>query len=126
MKKIVVIEDDYGSAELARCVLERAGYEVYTAEQGFTGIELAAKHQVDLVLLDMNLPDVSGEFVIKFVKRIPGNIPVVMVSGDVDPQVQQRTLHCGASGFITKPISVKEFPRQVAEILKRFASVPTH
>lgn len=78
------------------------------ALEGGVGVELAKQHQPDLVLLDLHLPDVSGEVVLQRLRAEPRtrDVPVVIVSADAIPLQVERLLAAGAAGYLTKPIDV--------------------
>jgi CheY-like chemotaxis protein len=75
------------------------------------GLELASEHHPDLVLLDLHLPDMPGEVVLRRLQANPrtAEIPVVILSADARPGLIQRLLEQGARAFLTKPLDVKEF-----------------
>lgn len=117
MARILIIEDDPQSARLATRVLEREGHEVLHTSEGLAGLKIASQGGVDLILLDLNLPDISGHTVAALINRIPGNIPVVAVTASSDAATERRALTYGCDGFITKPIDTREFPNQIAQYL---------
>lgn len=117
MARILIIEDDPQSARLATRVLEREGHEVTHTSEGLAGLKIASGGGVDLILLDLNLPDISGHTVAALINRIPGNIPVVAVTASSDLATERRALTYGCDGFITKPIDTREFPSQIAKFL---------
>ncbi len=117
MATILLIEDDQMSARLATRVLERAGHAVIHASEGLTGLKIASEQAVDLVLLDLGLPDIGGHTIAALINRIPGNIPVVAVTASTDQVTQQRALTYGCDGYITKPIDTRSFPEQIAHFL---------
>ena len=91
------------------------------ALQGQLGVELAREHTPDLILLDLHLPDISGEEVLARLRSDPrtARIPVVMISADATPSTSERLLRAGAAAFLTKPINVSEFLDTVARLLTR-------
>jgi two-component system, cell cycle response regulator DivK len=117
MARILIIEDDPQSARLATRVLEREGHEITHTSEGLAGLKIASAGGVDLILLDLNLPDISGHTVAALINRIPGNIPVVAVTASSDLATERRALTYGCDGFITKPIDTREFPGQIAKFL---------
>src|SRR5690348_14880991 len=125
MARILIIEDDPQSARLATRVLEREGHEVTHTSEGLAGLKIASQGGVDLILLDLNLPDISGHTVAALINRIPGNIPVVAVTASSDAATERRALTYGCDGFLTKPIDTRAFPEQIARFLKPEAVVNT-
>ncbi len=118
MARILMIEDDPGSARLAIRVLEREGHEVTHVSEGLTGLKLAGQGNVDLILLDLGLPDISGHTVAALINRIPGDIPVVAVTASSDQATERRAMNYGCDGYITKPIDTRAFPGQIAAFLQ--------
>jgi CheY-like chemotaxis protein len=119
MARILIIEDDPQSARLVTRVLEREGYETIVATEGLTGLKIAGQGDIDLILLDLGLPDISGHTIAALINRIPGNIPVVAVTASADHASERRALTFGCDGYITKPIDTRAFPGQIGVFLKQ-------
>lgn len=117
---ILLIEDNPLQGKQTRTVVESAGYEVILAENGGTGFKLAQTKPIDLVLLDMVLPDFSGEQICKWLKNDEGthSIPVIMLTskGSVDDKV--AGLQVGAEDYIPKPFSEKELLARIEACLR--------
>ncbi len=122
MARILIIEDDPNSARLVTRVLEREGHETITVSEGLTGLKAASQGGIDLILLDLGLPDISGHTIAALINRIPGNIPVVAVTASADRTSERRALTYGCDGYITKPIDTRAFPAQIAAFLGAAAS----
>lgn len=117
---VLLVEANLANARLIERVFQRrAGVRLLTAMQGSLALELAREHQPDLILLDLDLPDLSGDKVLLQLRQdaILRDVPVVMVSGDAIPSQVQRMLDLGARGYITKPFNVQELLRMIDEIL---------
>lgn len=119
MAKILVIEDDPHSANIVRRVLSRNGHEVKHASEGLAGLKIASEEPVDLVLLDLGLPDIGGHTIAALLNRIPGDIPVVAVTGSTDTATQRRAMTYGCDGYITKPIDTRAFAGQIAQFIEQ-------
>jgi two-component system cell cycle response regulator DivK len=117
MATILIIEDDPNSVNILTRVLERSGHEVLVATEGLSGVKAISQQRVDLVLLDMGLPDLGGHTVAALIKRIPGEVPVVAVSASTEPATERRALNYGCIGYITKPINTRTFSEQIAVYL---------
>lgn len=107
--KVLYIEDNLANLRLIEAVAaRRAGIELVSAMQGRLGIELAREHRPDLILLDLHLPDVSGEEVVRELDGDPRTAAceVVIVSADATPGRIRRLLEAGATDYVTKPIDV--------------------
>ena len=89
----------------------RPEIQLLTAMQGGMGYELARQHHPDLILLDMNLPDMSGAEVMNLLRAdsTTDSIPIVVVSADATPKQITRILDAGAQQYLTKPFDVREF-----------------
>jgi signal transduction histidine kinase/CheY-like chemotaxis protein len=108
-RTVLYIEDNLANLTLIqRIVAERDGIEIIPAMQGRLGLELAREHQPAVVLLDLHLPDISGDEVLQRLRDDPATstIPVVIVSADATPGQVQRLLNAGALAYLTKPIDV--------------------
>lgn len=118
MIRILIIEDDPGSARLTTRVLEREGYEVTHVSEGLSGLKLASQGGIDLILLDLGLPDISGHTIAALINRIPGDVPIVAVTASSDAASERRAMTYGCDGYITKPIDTSAFPDQIRAFLK--------
>lgn len=104
MKKILVVEDDMDIHNLIKNVLEKERYEVISAYSGTEAILLIEKNNIDLILLDLMLPGLSGEEVIKQIK----NIPIIVISAKISTEDKVNVLTIGANDYITKPFDTNE------------------
>ncbi len=114
--KILYIEDTESARTLVRRLLGR-DYVVLEAEDPIAGIELAQDTHPDLVLLDINLPHLSGREVATRLKSILPDASLVALTADATQGAREMALAAGCIGYITKPIDVDTFPRQVQEFL---------
>ncbi len=117
MKKILIVEDNEINLYLVRFMLEREGYEVIEARDGATGVELAIKEKPELVIMDIQLPDING---LEATRRIraseaDGGIPIVALTSYAMTGDRERALAAGCTGYIEKPIDPENF---IAEIEK--------
>jgi PAS domain S-box-containing protein len=116
---VLYIEDNPSNLELVERIVQRRGMSLISAMRPMLGIELACEHRPDLVLLDLHLPGMPGDEVLRHLKEDPHTreIPVVMVSADATPGQVERLLEAGADAYLTKPLDVKEFLRVVDQAL---------
>ena len=108
---VLAIEDNIANIRLLEQAMERCGnVTLLTAIQGRLGLELAARHRPDLVLLDLHLPDVHGGTVLERLRADPetAEIPVVVCSGDSSPGQSRMCLEAGAAAYLSKPYALKE------------------
>ena len=115
---VLVVEDERKLRELVRSYLERAGFAVLSTESGAEAITLAATAAPDLVILDLGLPDVPGESVLREVRAL-GPVPVLMLTAMSGEEDRIRGLELGADDYVTKPFSPRELVLRVQAILRR-------
>lgn len=120
MRTVLIVEDNDKNMKLARDVLQAKGYATLEAVNGEDGVRLALKHRPDLVLMDIQLPDING---VEAFTRIranadTANIPVVAFTASVTPMDRHRITDAGFDGFIGKPINLKEFLETVRKTLE--------
>ncbi len=110
--RVLYIEDNLANVHLVERILGRyPGLELVTAMQGSMGVDLATAHRPDVVLLDVHLPDISGEEVVARLRERPDttDIPVIVLSADATAAQKRRMLQAGARAYLTKPVDVREF-----------------
>ncbi len=117
MKRILVVEDNEDNMRLVSFILKKHGHEVIEARDGAEGIALAVQEKPDLVIMDIQLPDMDG---LEATKRIraseaDGELPIIALTSYAMPGDREKALAAGCNGYITKPIDVETF---IAEIEK--------
>ena len=117
MKKVLVVDDNAANLHLVRFILKKNGFEVIEARNGIEGVELALSEKPDLLLLDIQLPDIDGLEVAKRIRAsdADGNLPIIALTSYAMPGDKERVLAAGCNGYMAKPIDVKAF---IAEIEK--------
>jgi two-component system cell cycle response regulator DivK len=117
--KILYIEDDFQNRVLVRRVLEAAGFATIEAENGPRGLQLAKEERPDLILMDINLPEMDGYEVTSRLKQIDtlAHIPIVAMTANVMKGDREKTLAAGCDGYIQKPIDVDLLPSQITQYL---------
>jgi CheY-like chemotaxis protein len=118
-KRILLVEDDRDNFELARILLETIGYRVLGAHTGREAIELAHREQLDLVLMDLSLPEMDGWEAARELKYDPhtASIPLLALTAHTLPGDRQHALDAGFSGYISKPINVQRFNEEIEKAL---------
>jgi PAS domain S-box-containing protein len=117
---VLHIEDNLSNLKLVERILaHHASMRVVATMQGRLGIQLAREHRPRLVLLDLHLPDIGGDEVLRQLRDDPATakIPVVIVSADATRGEMQRLLAAGAAGYVTKPIDVRQLLRVLQDVL---------
>jgi PAS domain S-box-containing protein len=120
--RVLYIEDNLANFDLVHGVLERfGGLRLMSAMQGQIGLELAAQHRPDLILLDLHLPDIDGEEVLRRLRRgeRTSHIPVIVLSADATPTQVERLKSRGAEDYLTKPLELAVFVTAVGRALER-------
>ena len=121
MKLILIIEDNDKNLKLVRDVLQVKGYATVEAGNAEDGIALARARKPDLVLMDIQLPGMSGIDAIGVLRADPATagIPVVAVTASVMPQDRNKITEAGFDAYVGKPINLKEFLDTVRTMLER-------
>ena len=120
MSTILIVEDNAKNMKLVRDILRHKGHETLEAMTGEAGVRLALENRPDLVLMDIQLPDIDG---ITALRRIRTDatldaMPVLAVSASVMPDEQQKIVTSGFDAFVTKPINLKQFVETVQRFLE--------
>jgi len=111
-KTILYIEDTKANFILVRRILEQRGeFRLLGAGSGELGISIALSGRADLILLDLNLPDIHGSEVLRRLLERPetANIPVIVISADASSSQIERLLEAGARNYLTKPFAIRKF-----------------
>ncbi|HBX70360.1 MAG TPA: response regulator [Chloroflexi bacterium] len=117
--RILIIEDNEDNLALMRLLLERAKYEVLTAVDGLSGIDLARAERPNLILLDLAMPEVDGWEVAQVLKDdiLTRDIPIIAVTAHALPKDRARALEAGCDAFIVKPFSVSKLIGEIEQLL---------
>ena len=117
--KILYIEDDSNSRRLVQRILQAEGYEVYVAEDGLAGLELARQIHPALVLTDVNMGGMTGHEVATRLKEMPEtkHAPVIAMTANTLQTDREIALVAGCDGYITKPIDIDALPGQIEQFL---------
>ena len=118
---ILIVEDNEKNRKLVRDVLQFKGYRTLEAESGELGVALARESRPALILMDIQLPGMSGIEALGHLRADPTtrDIPIVAVTASAMMQDRQRILAAGFDGYQSKPIDVKGFVQVVAEVLAK-------
>ncbi len=118
MQKLLFIEDDQDIRAALRLALEDEGYKVIEASDGTSGLATFSAETVDLVLLDLRLPDMSGFDVCRELRR-KSLVPIIMVTAQTDTHDLVAGLEAGADDYVTKPVVPKELAARIRAALRR-------
>ncbi|MEL0613877.1 response regulator [Marinomonas arenicola] len=125
MAKFLIVDDEMTSIEVMRCLLEK-NVDIEIAETGRQALEMLKEHQFDLVLLDVDLPDMSGFDVCKKIKGTPDtqDVPVIFISGYKDLIFEMQAYEAGAEDYLNKPVSLIRLLMRINVILKIKLPIP--
>ncbi len=121
MPRVLYIEDNFDNRMLVRRVLMAEGFEVIEAASAREGIQLAEQTMPDVILMDINMPQVDGLTAtaqLRENERLRG-IPVVALTANVMRGDKERALGAGMDGYIQKPIDVDRFPSEVMKFIRK-------
>lgn len=125
--RVLCIEDSRENFELLQTILlDRPGTHLTWAESGRKGLELASETPPQLVLLDLDLPDMHGSEVLGLLRAQPATalIPVIVISADATPSQIERMLTAGASDYLTKPFEIRRFLLMFDEVFPKKKAEP--
>ena len=118
-KRVLVIEDNEDIALVVETTLKLRNYEVLTANDGLRGLEIALSTPVDLIILDVLLPELDGYAVLKKLKSAPqtAHVPVALFSAHMNEQERRDALRAGAVAVLIKPFEPRQLISQVGALL---------
>jgi DNA-binding response OmpR family regulator len=124
--RVLAVDDEPRYVWAIQTILKGVGYEVLTAADGETALEVAAVEPLDLVLLDIRLPDLDGYEVCRRIREF-STVPVIMLTALAEDVDKVRGLDAGADDYVTKPFSAQELLARMRALLRRaeFAQAPT-
>ncbi|NLM74392.1 MAG: response regulator transcription factor [Clostridiaceae bacterium] len=117
-KKILVVDDELKIVEVVKSYLEKSGYTVIEAYSGKEALNSFEKHKPSLVILDLMLPDISGEEVCKTLRK-KSRVPVIMLTAKIEEESVLEGLNIGADDYVTKPFSPRQLVARVEAVLRR-------
>ena len=118
-KKILIVEDNPQNMKIALMALRPHGYTLLEATDGNEALKIATSNKPDLILMDMQLPKVSGLEVTRRLRQMPAfsRIPIIAVTAYAMKGDDERIIEAGCDAYLPKPINTRELPRVVAEML---------
>ena len=119
--RILVVEDNLMNMELAVDLLSLQGYEVLQAHTGQEALDITNSQRLDLILMDVQLPGMDGLAVTKKIRENPKtrDIPIVALTAHAMKGFEQRIIQQGCTGYISKPIDTREFPKAVERFIRK-------
>lgn len=118
---ILYVEDNQDNRTLVRRILQSEGFQVIEAEDATTAMLAIHGHQPDLILMDINLPEVDGYSLTSHLKLRPElkEVPIIALTANVMRGDRERSLDAGCDGYIQKPIDVDAFAEQIEQYIPR-------
>jgi two-component system cell cycle response regulator DivK len=119
-KTILHIEDNFENRILVRRLLQSVPYQVLEAENAFEAINYLRKTKPDLILMDINMPDVDGYTLTSKLKTVPGikQIPIIAITANAMRGDREKSIRAGCDGYIEKPIDIDTFLDQIDHFLQ--------
>jgi len=117
-KNILVVDDEFKIREVVKALFESKGFHVFTAETGFEALEIFHAENIMLIVLDLMLPDLSGEEVCSAIRKI-SRAPILMLTAKLQEEDLLTGFGIGADDYITKPFSLKELYVRAEAVLRR-------
>ena len=117
---ILLVEDLDDNATLVRKVLTARGYEVLWANTGQKGLDMASEHPPGLILLDLGLPDIDGQTLVRFFRNMPelDDVPIIVVTAWPEETAKNMVTAYGCNGYIGKPVDIHLLSDTVNEYFK--------
>ncbi len=115
--KILLVDDDPDCLDAVDQLLRREGYETFPIGEGRAAMEIVAETNIDLAIVDFDLPDTDGFHVLYELKRTCRNLPVIIMSARSSKEMRLAALEAGAYCFIPKPFKIPSFRQIVARVL---------
>ena len=117
-RKILIVDDEMKIVEVVKSYLENSGYSVYEAYNGKEALDKFEKENPNLVILDLMLPDITGEEICKALRK-KSRVPIIMLTAKVEEEDVLKGLNIGADDYVTKPFSPRELAARVETVLRR-------
>jgi two-component system cell cycle response regulator DivK len=126
MSTILIVEDNEKNMKLVRDILRHKQYTTLEAVNGLDGVRIARESRPDLVLMDIQLPDIDGIEALRRIREEASldRVPVIAVSASVMPDDQQKIVTSGFDAFVIKPINLKQFLATVQRLLAEGRASP--
>lgn len=123
MAKILLVEDDLELSETLRVWLNDEGFNFEACEDGETAVDLLQQSEFDVIILDWDLPGISGVDVMKRYRERGGQSPIIFLTGKGSIDDKTIGLDGGADDYLTKPFSMKELSARIRSLLRRFKAI---
>jgi two-component system cell cycle response regulator DivK len=121
MIRILYIEDNFDNLILVERVLRAEGFDVAGVSNATDGINMALQNPPDLILMDINMPHISGLEATQTLRKNPQTeaTPIVALTANITQDILEQTLQAGCDGYITKPVDIDRLPAQIMEYIRK-------
>ena len=119
MVNILVVEDNTDLLEMFCETLNNNGFNTYGAKDGIEGLDILFEQSIDLVVADIMMPNLDGYGLVKEIRNLKNNVPILMVTAKSEYDSMQKAFGIGADDYMIKPINVKELVLRVNALLRR-------
>ena len=117
--KVMVVEDEINIGKLMKAVLEQNGYEVVLAKHGLKALDILDKQHIDLLVVDIMMPEMDGYELTKLLREVGNQIPILMVTAKEALKDKKEGFMSGADDYMVKPINEEEFILRIGALLRR-------
>nr|WP_243881202.1 response regulator [Rummeliibacillus suwonensis] len=118
VKKILIVDDQQGIRLLLNEIFKNEGYETFLASNGIEAVQYVDNNVIDCALLDMKIPGMNGLEILKHIKSLFKELPVVMMTGNGDTDLIHRAKELGANHFFTKPFDIFEVKDTINKLIQ--------
>ncbi|MFW5876942.1 MAG: response regulator [Myxococcota bacterium] len=121
--RILIVEDSHAMRTFVRATLEEGGAEVLESGSGFEALRVLPRERFDLVVVDINMPDINGLELVSFMRKSDShkNTPLIIISTEASARDRERGLSLGANAYLSKPFE----PQQLRDLVEQLASERT-
>lgn len=126
MFQLMVVEDDKSTAKLMKAVLELSGYKVVSAQDGLEAINIMENQHVDLIVLDVMMPNMDGYEFTEHLRSVGDNTPILMVTAKHLPEELTKGFLAGTDDYMIKPVKEEEMLLRIRALLRRSAIASDH
>ncbi len=116
---VLVVDDDFGTREAVHDILLEEGYGVMLAENGRDAVEQVSRHQPDIVLTDLEMPEVDGERLIAELRAAGYVMPILVITSRLVVDAERAAKRLGSDGYLNKPIQIDRLVDEVRRALRR-------
>jgi DNA-binding response OmpR family regulator len=118
-KRILIVDDEVKIVEVIKSYLEKSNYETYEAYDGKQALTIYETKRPDLIILDLMLPDISGEEICERIRNTTSRVPIIMLTAKIEEEDVLKGLNIGADDYMSKPFSPRQLLARINAVLRR-------